>query len=40
MPNGDYVLELRVLKALGKSGTSSHWETYVTPAFTIQRTSP
>jgi len=34
------VLELRVLKALGKKGTSSHWETYVTPAFTIQRTTP
>jgi len=40
VPNGDYVLELRVLKALGKKGTSSHWETYVTPAFTIQRTTP
>lgn len=40
VPNGDYVLELRVLKALGKVGTSSHWETYVSPAFTIQRTTP
>ncbi|HSK33985.1 MAG TPA: hypothetical protein VK903_10910, partial [Propionicimonas sp.] len=40
VPNGEYVLELKVLKALGRSGTSSHWETYVTPAFTIQRTSP
>jgi hypothetical protein len=40
VPNGDYVLELRVLKALGKKGTSSHWETYVTPAFAIQRTTP
>ncbi|HEY3545469.1 MAG TPA: S8 family serine peptidase [Propionicimonas sp.] len=40
VPDGDYVLELRVLKALGKKGTSSHWETYVTPAFTIQRTTP
>ncbi len=40
VPNGDYVLELRVLKALGRKGTSSHWETYVSPAFTIQRTTP
>ncbi len=40
VPNGNYVLELRVLKALGKTGTSSHWETYVSPAFTIQRTTP
>jgi hypothetical protein len=40
VPNGDYVLELRVLKALGKKGTPGHWETYVSPAFTIQRTTP
>ncbi len=40
VPNGDYVLELRVLKALGKASTKSHWETYVSPAFTIQRTTP
>ncbi|MCC6495502.1 MAG: S8 family serine peptidase, partial [Propionibacteriaceae bacterium] len=37
VPNGDYVLEIRVLKALGKSSASSHWETYVTPAFNINR---
>ncbi len=40
VPDGDYVLEIRVLQALGKTGTSSHWETYVSPAFTIQRTTP
>ncbi|HEY3339816.1 MAG TPA: S8 family serine peptidase [Propionicimonas sp.] len=40
VPNGDYVLELRVLKALGRKGTSGHWETYVSPAFTIHRTTP
>ncbi|MGV8907570.1 MAG: S8 family serine peptidase [Propionicimonas sp.] len=40
VPNGDYVLELKVLKALGKSSNKRHWESYVTPAFTIQRTTP
>ena len=40
VPNRNYVLELRVLKALGKKGTSSHGETYVSPAFVIQRTTP
>jgi subtilisin family serine protease len=39
VPDGDYVLEIRVLKALGKASTSSHWETYTTPAFTIDRTT-
>lgn len=40
VPNGDYVLEVRVLKARGKASTKSHWETYVTPAFTILRPAP
>ncbi len=39
VPDGDYVLEIRVLKALGKASTSSHWETYTTPAFAIDRTT-
>jgi hypothetical protein len=37
VPNGDYVLELRVLKALGNPDSPNHWETYVSPAFTSQR---
>jgi subtilisin family serine protease len=37
VPNGDYVLELKVLKALGKASNAKHWETYVSPAFAIQR---
>lgn len=37
VPDGDYVLEIRVLKALGKESASSHWETFVTPAFTLDR---
>ncbi len=40
VPDGNYLLEVRVLKALGKKGTSRHWETYVSPAFAIQRTTP
>lgn len=37
VPNGDYVLEIRALKALGNPKTSSHWETWTSPAFTINR---
>ncbi len=40
VPNGDYVLELRVLKALGNPSVASNWETYTSPAFTIRRTTP
>ncbi len=38
VPNGDYVIELKVLKALGSASRSSHWESWVSPAFTIDRT--
>lgn len=34
-PAGSYILELRVLKALGNKKTASHWETFSTNAFTI-----
>ncbi len=33
--NGDYVLELRVLKALGDPSNPDHWEIWNTPALTI-----
>ena len=35
VPNGNYQLQLRVLKPLGKASTSSHWETYTSPKFYI-----
>jgi subtilisin family serine protease len=35
IPNGTYTLQLRVLKPLGKSSKSSHWETYTTPKFNV-----
>jgi subtilisin family serine protease len=35
LPNGTYKLTLKVLKPLGSSGKKSHWETFTTPAFTI-----
>jgi len=37
VPDGNYVLKLRVLKALGKDSRHSDWETFTTPAFTIDR---
>ncbi len=36
-PDGDYVLELRVLKALGDKTNPQHWETWTSPVFTIDR---
>jgi minor extracellular serine protease Vpr len=37
VPNGTYVLELSVLKALGDASNPDHWETWTSPAFTIAR---
>jgi minor extracellular serine protease Vpr len=37
VPNGDYILELRVLKALGDVRNPNHWETWRSPWFTIAR---
>lgn len=34
--NGDYVIEVRVLKALGDPNNPDHWETWTSPAFTIK----
>ncbi len=33
--DGDYVLEIRVLKALGDPSNPEHWEQWVSPAFTV-----
>jgi minor extracellular serine protease Vpr len=37
LPNGDYQLELSVLKALGDTGNPDHWETWTSPVITIAR---
>ncbi|WP_203338529.1 S8 family serine peptidase [Nocardioides limicola] len=37
VPNGDYVLKVTVLKALGNPGNADHVETWVSPAFTVDR---
>jgi minor extracellular serine protease Vpr len=37
VPNGSYVLELQVLKALGDASNPDHWETWTSPPFTVAR---
>jgi len=37
VPNGAYVLELKVLKALGDKNNPNHWQTWVSPVINIQR---
>lgn len=37
VPNGDYVLELTLLKALGDPSNPDHWETWTSPVVTIAR---
>lgn len=37
VPNGDYVLEVRVLKALGNPNNPAHWESWISPVITIAR---
>lgn len=37
VPNGTYVIELSVLKALGDSNNPDHWETWTSPAFIVAR---
>lgn len=37
VPNGDYVMIVSVLKALGDGNNPAHWETWTSPAFTIAR---
>lgn len=38
--NGEYLLELRVLKPLGDASDPSDWETYTSPRFTIANPTP
>lgn len=37
VPNGTYLVELRVLKALGDPANPEHWEVWTTPPVTIAR---
>lgn len=37
VPNGDYVITIRVLKALGNPNNPAHWETWTSPVITIAR---
>jgi subtilisin family serine protease len=37
VPNGQYVLVLRVLKALGDQNNPAHWETWTSPVITLAR---
>jgi minor extracellular serine protease Vpr len=40
VPNGDYVILVRVLKALGNPNNPDHWETWTSPVFTVERPAP
>lgn len=37
VPDGDYVVELLVLKALGDETNPAHWESWTSPVITIDR---
>jgi len=37
LPNGDYIMKLSVLKALGDASNPAHWETWTSPWFTVAR---
>lgn len=37
VPDGDYIVELSVLKALGKESNPAHWERWSSPVITIDR---
>jgi minor extracellular serine protease Vpr len=37
VPDGDYYVELRLLKALGDWNNPAHWETWTSPVITIDR---
>lgn len=38
--NGEYLLEMRVLKPLGDPDNPDHWETFTSPQFTIDNPNP
>ena len=37
VPNGQYVVKVSVLKALGDESNPAHWETWTSPVITIAR---
>lgn len=37
VPDGQYVVKLSVLKALGDSSNESHWERWDSPVITVER---
>jgi minor extracellular serine protease Vpr len=37
VPNGQYVIELSVLKALGDDSNPDHWESWTSPVITLER---
>jgi hypothetical protein len=37
VPDGDYIVMLSVLKALGDPDNPAHWETWTSPVITIDR---
>ncbi|HEY5552983.1 MAG TPA: S8 family serine peptidase [Opitutaceae bacterium] len=37
LPNGDYIMKMSVLKALGDASNPAHWETWTSPVVTIAR---
>jgi hypothetical protein len=37
VPNGQYIVSVQVLKALGDASNPAHWETWDSPVITIQR---
>jgi minor extracellular serine protease Vpr len=37
VPNGDYVIVMKVLKALGDESNPAHWETWTSPTITLAR---
>ncbi|WP_044988573.1 S8 family serine peptidase [Sorangium cellulosum] len=37
VPDGDYRIKLRALRALGDPGNEAHWDTWTSPVFTLDR---
>ncbi|MDI3283575.1 S8 family serine peptidase [Polyangium sp. 15x6] len=37
VPNGNYVMKMSVLKALGDANDPAHWETWTSPSFKVER---
>ena len=37
VPDGDYIVVISVLKALGDDNNPDHWETWTSPVITIAR---